>query len=244
MSLNIDKLRSETRGCEHVVHFNNAGASLMADPVVESMISYLEEEACYGGYETAARHKSDIETTYKLIAELINADPEEIALLENATAAWNMAFYAIDFTPGDRILTSVSEYASNYINYLNLKKNKDISIEVIPNDDHGQTDTSALSNMMDDKVKLISITHIPTNNGLVNPAEEIGEIAKNSNALYLLDACQSVGQYPINIENIGCDMLSATGRKYMRAPRGTGFLYVSKKVMDTLHPPFLDLHSA
>lgn len=244
MTLNIDKLRSETRGCEHVVHFNNAGASLMADPILESMISYLEEEACYGGYETAARYKPDLEATYTLIAELINAESKEIALMENATAAWNMAFYAIDFSPGDRILTSVSEYASNYINYLNLKKKTDISIEVIPNDAYGQTDTSAFSEMMNDRVKLVSITHIPTNNGLVNPASQIGKIVKNYDALYLLDACQSVGQYPIDVEQIGCDMLSATGRKYMRAPRGTGFLYVNKKVMDSLHPPFLDLHSA
>lgn len=244
MTLDINKLRSETRGCEHVTHFNNAGASLMADPILESMIAYLEEEACYGGYETAAKRKQEIEATYSLIGELIHADDGEIALLENATAAWNMAFYSIDFAAGDRILTSMSEYASNYINYLNVQRESDVSVEVIPNDPSGQADAEALAGMMDEKVKLISISHIPTNNGLVNPAEEIGKVAKQHNVLYLLDACQSAGQYPIDVEKIGCDMLSATGRKYLRAPRGTGFLYVSKKVLDSLHPPFLDLHSA
>lgn len=242
--MNIDKLRAETKGCLNVAHFNNAGASLMADPVLESVTKYLEQEAQYGGYETANKRTQDIEGTYLLVANLINAQAEEIALMENATSAWNMAFYAIDFSPGDRILTSFSEYASNYINYLKLKQEVDIQIEVIPNDKFGQISVNALTEMMDEKVCLISITHIPTNNGLVNPAEEIGKIARKHDCLYLLDACQSVGQYPIDVEKIGCDLLSATGRKYLRAPRGTGFLYVNRKQLPDLTPPFLDLHSA
>lgn len=242
--MNIDKLRAETKGCLNVAHFNNAGASLMADPILESVTKYLEQEAQYGGYETANKRTQDIEGTYLLVANLINAQAEEIALMENATSAWNMAFYAIDFSPGDRILTSFSEYASNYINYLRLKQEVDIQIEVIPNDKFGQISVNALSEMMDDKVRLISITHIPTNNGLVNPAEEIGKIARKHDCLYLLDACQSIGQYPIDVEKIGCDLLSATGRKYLRAPRGTGFLYVNRNRLPDLTPPFLDLHSA
>jgi selenocysteine lyase/cysteine desulfurase len=158
--------------------------------------------------------------------------------------AWNMAFSSIAFSKGDRILTSVSEYASNFLGYLHLKKKLDISIEVIPNDEYGQTSVDALSNMMDERVRLISITHIPTNNGLVNPAEAIGEIVKKYDCLYLLDACQSIGQYPVDVQKIGCHMLSATGRKYLRAPRGTGFLYVNRHKTDTLTPPFPDLHSA
>lgn len=244
MKLDIEKLRSQTPGCRHVLHFNNAGASLLAEPVLHAVKKYLDEEAMYGGYEIAHRRKKEIREVYRSIATLINANEEEIAILENATAAWNMAFYAIQFSEGDRILTSVSEYASNFINYLNLKKNRNIKIEIIPNDAYGQTSPAALSGMMDDKVKLISITHIPTNNGLVNPAREIGKIAKNHQCLYLLDACQSVGQYPVDVQDIGCDVMSATGRKYMRAPRGTGFLYVNKKRLKELHPPFLDLHSA
>ncbi len=216
----------------------------MADPILESVTEYLQEEAGYGGYETANKRKEELEETYQLIAELIHARPDEIALLENATAAWNMAFYAINFSPGDRILTSVSEYASNFINYLKLKKETDVEIEVIPNDEHGQTSVEQLSEMMDRRVKLISITHIPTNNGLVNPAERIGEVARKYDCLYLLDACQSVGQYPVNINKIGCDLLSATGRKYLRAPRGTGFLFANRERLPDLTPPFLDLHSA
>lgn len=242
--MDIAALRKDTPGTKKVIHFNNAGASLMPDIVTNTVVNYLHEESQYGGYETADKHRPTIDQTYDSIANFINASAHEIALLENATAAWNMAFFAIDFKDGDRILTSKSEYASNFISYLRLKKDVDIEIEVIPNDEYGQTSVSALKRLMDEDVKLISITHIPTNSGLVNPVEEIGAIAQQFNCLYLVDACQSVGQYPVDVQNISCDILSATGRKYLRGPRGTGFLYVRSSIIKKLTPPFIDLHGA
>lgn len=242
--MDIKKIRAETPGIETAIHFNNAGASLMPRRVFREMTDYLEEELLNGGYETAEKNSGKIQRSYSHIATLVGADPSEIALLENATAAWNMAFFSIPFEKGDRILTSVSEYASNYLGYLRLREDHEISIEVIPNDNYGQTSPKALSDMLDDRVKLVSITHIPTNSGLVNSAEEIGRLLQSHPCFYLLDACQSVGQYPVEVDRIGCDMLSATGRKYLRGPRGTGFLYVSESVLGRLHPPFIDLHSA
>lgn len=242
--MNIRRLRSDTPGTNNVIHFNNAGASLMPRPVSEAIISYLEEETAYGGYETAQKYEEKIEEVYSHISQLINAETKEIALMENATAAWNMAFHALDFESGDRILTSTSEYASNYIAYIKLQKEVDVSVEVIPSEVSGQTSAEALSRMMDEKVKLVSITHIPTNSGLVNPVEEIGKITKKHSCLYLVDACQSVGQYPVDVQRTGCDMLSATGRKYLRGPRGTGFLYINNTALSGLTPPFLDLHGA
>ena len=242
--MNIERIRKDTPGTQNVIHLNNAGASLMPRVVSESIIRYLHEESSYGGYETAHKNRESIEQTYTAIAKFINAHPNEIALLENATAAWNMAFFSIDFRTGDRILISKSEYASNYLSYLRLKKQIDIKIEVIPNDEQGQTSVSALKKMMDNNVKLVSITHIPTNSGLVNPVEKIGNITQNYDCYYLVDACQSVGQYPVDVKKIGCDMLSATGRKYLRGPRGTGFLYVSSDKIENLLPPFIDLHAA
>lgn len=242
--MDIDKLRGDTPGTQQVIHFNNAGASLMPKAVSDSVINYLRDESLYGGYETADKHQDSIEQVYPTIANFINAHPDEIALLENATAAWNMAFFAIDFEDGDRILTSKAEYASNFIAYLRLKEQVDVQIEIIPNDVHGQTSVESLNQMMDDNVKLISITHLPTNGGLVNPVEKIGEITQSYDCFYLVDACQSVGQYPVDVQKIGCDMLSATGRKYLRGPRGTGFLYVKRDQIKTLLPPFVDLHAA
>ena len=242
--MNTEQIRAKTPGTKNVIHFNNAGASLMPQLVSEAVITYLQEETSRGGYETAHKRRNELKKVYSSVADFINAETDEIAIMENATAAWNMAFFSVDFQDDDRILTSMAEYASNYINYLKLQENKDVQVEVIPNDEHGQVSVSSLEEMMDENVKLISITHIPTNSGLVNPIEEIGDIAEDYSCLYLVDACQSVGHYPVDVQNIGCDMLSATGRKYLRAPRGTGFLYVNKRALPRLSPPFLDLHAA
>lgn len=244
MPFNIDKIRQETPGIQNRIHLNNAGAALIPLPVYLSVKDHLDLELNIGGYEAAARAKPAFERTYDAIAELINCDRSEIALVENATVGWQMAFYGIRFQPGDRILTAEAEYAANVIAYLQMAERKGVVIDFVPSDDSGQMDVAALEDMIDDRVKLISVTHIPTNGGLINPAADIGTVAKRHGIPYLLDACQAVGQIPIDIEAIGCDMLSATGRKYIRGPRGTGFLYVRKGFMEELDPPFLDMHGA
>jgi selenocysteine lyase/cysteine desulfurase len=239
----IQKVRRDTEGVNSRIHLNNAGSSLIAKPILNCMLDYLNEEAISGGYETAAKYSTQFNNIYSSVAQLLNCSLDEIALTESASVAWEKAFYSIPFEKGDKILTSHVEYGSNFISYLHLEKKKEIIIEIIPQDAYGQVDIDALIKMIDNKVKLISITHIPTNGGLVNPAEEIGKIAKKYGILYLLDACQTVGHLPIDVQKIGCDLLSATGRKYLRAPRGTGFLYVSKKI-NYLEPYTLSLQSA
>ena len=240
----IDRFRDETKGASQVIHFNNAGSALPPDVVREAVIGYLEEEMVCGGYETHAKYLEELEGVYDSLAQLIRAEREEIAVLENATVAWNAAFQSIDWREGDVVLTSQAAYASNYLAYLHLQKRIPIEIRQVPNDSYGQVGTAALDQMIDERVKLVSMVHMPTNGGLVNPAEAIGEITKKHGVLYLLDACQSAGQYPLDVQKIGCDMLSATGRKYMRGPRGTGLLYVNKKVLDRLNPTWVDLHAA
>jgi cysteine desulfurase/selenocysteine lyase len=240
----LAQLRADTPGCANVLHLNNAGASLITRQALDATVNYLQQEAAIGGYEAARLANDTLENVYDSVAHLLNAHRDEIALVENATRAWDMAFYAISFQPGDRILTSMAEYASNYISFLQIAQKYGVSVEPIPSDAHGQLSIEALKNLIDKRVRLIAITHVPTNGGLVNPAAAIGKVAKEAGILYLLDACQSVGQMPIDVEAIGCDMLSATGRKYLRGPRGTGFLYVRRQAMEQLEPPFLDLHSA
>src|SRR2546429_8816617 len=244
MTFDLQRARQDTPGCEHVLHCNNAGASLMPRPVLEATIAHLQLEAQIGGYEAADRANDAIEHVYDAAAALIGCSRGEIAIIENATRAWDMAFYSIPFKPGDRILTAMAEYASNYIAFLQVAQKTGATVEVIPNDPYGQLSLEALRRAIDGRVKLIAITHVPTNGGLVNPVVEVGKVAREHGILYLVDACQSIGQMPIDVNQIGCDMLSATGRKYLRGPRGTGFLFVRKNVLERLEPPLLDLHAA
>jgi cysteine desulfurase / selenocysteine lyase len=244
MIFDLQRARLETPGTAHVLHFNNAGSALPPQPVLDTTIAYLQREAQIGGYEAAIEAHEALGNTYHAVAKLIGAERSEIALTDSADSAWNRAFYSLPFKPGDRVLTSRAEYRSNYIIYLQAQKRLGITIDAVPNDEHGQLDIAALRQMLDERVKLISITHVPTSSGLVNPAAEIGKVAREHDILYLLDACQSVGQIPINVEAIGCDLLSATGRKYLRGPRGTGFLYVRSAIVDQLEPLTLSGFSA
>jgi len=242
--MDIEALRRDTPGCEGRVHLNNAGAALMSRQTLAAVTSHLELEAEIGGYEAAAAATEKVEHTYDALARLVGADRDEIAVVENATRAWDMAFYGLEFRAGDRILTARAEYASNAIAFLQAAQRYGVSVEIVPDDESGQLSVEALREMIDERVKLIAVTHVPTQGGLVNPAAAIGEVAREFEITYLLDACQSVGQMPVVVAEIGCDLLSATSRKYLRGPRGTGFLYCARTMLDRLEPPFLDLHAA
>jgi selenocysteine lyase/cysteine desulfurase len=240
----IARARRDTRACEGLIHFNNAGAALMPIPVADALHTYLQQEEQIGGYETAAAAQAQLDHFYTAAARLLGCSPNEIAFVENATRAWDMAFYSLRFAPGDRILTAIAEYGSNVIAYLHQAQRTGVELVFVPNDASGQIDTNALADMIDSRVKLIAISHIPTGGGLVNPAHEVGRIAQSAGVPFLLDACQSVGQLALDVDAIGCDMLSATGRKYLRGPRGTGLLYVRKAWITQLDPPLLDQHAA
>lgn len=242
MTLDIARARAETPGTSRYAHLNNAGSALPPAIVTDTIVDYLREEAIAGGYELASAEHERIERTYDSLARLINADSDEIAVIENATRAWDMAFYGFEFKPGDKILTGRSEYASNAIAHLQVAERTGAVVELVDDDEHGQLDVADLRRRIDERVKLISITHIGTQGGLINPAAEVGAVAREAGVPYLLDACQSAGQIDLDVRAIGCDILSATGRKFMRGPRGTGFLYVRRGF--ELRPPMLDLHSA
>lgn len=242
--IDIDRIRSDTPAASRLVYLHNAGAALMPTPVVAAMKQHIDLESEIGGYAAADRESDRLDAVYRSVANLLNAAPDEIALMENATVAWQMAFYALPFRAGDRILTAEAEYAANYVAFLQVAKRTGAVIDVVPSDASGELDIHALERMIDERVKLIAITWVPTNGGLVNPAATIGRIARAHGIPYLLDACQAVGQMQVDVEAIGCDMLSATGRKFLRGPRGTGFLYVRRPLLRQLEPPMIDHFAA
>ncbi len=240
----IARFRADTPACGDLIHFNNAGASLSPRPVYEAVAAHLAREQRLGGYEAEADAAEAIGAMYASLARLLRVDPGGIAYVENATRAWDMAFYALPLAEGDRILTHASEYASNYLAFLHLARRRGVEIDIAPSDASGQLDIEALPEAITPRTRLIAITHVPTQGGLVHPAAEVGRIAREHGLIYLLDACQSVGQLDVDVSNIGCHILSGTGRKFLRGPRGTGFLYVSNEVIGTMDPPFIDLHAA
>ena len=240
MTLNIGRIRAETPGVSYGVHLLAAGSALMPQCVVDAIINHTHLEARFGGYEAKAAQADALDGVYESVAGLIGAKRHEIALMENATVAWCHAFYALPLEKGARILTCEAEYAANYVAFLQRAKRDRLTIDVVPSDASGAIDLDALESMIDERVGLIAMTWVPTNGGLVNPAAAVGKIAKKHRIPYLLDACQAVGQMPVDVTELGCDFLSATGRKFLRGPRGTGFLYVAEKWLNTLEPMMID----
>ncbi|KAA2261096.1 aminotransferase class V-fold PLP-dependent enzyme [Solihabitans fulvus] len=242
--LDVDLLRRETPGAELVTHLNNAGAALMPAPVVDAMTEQLRLEATMGGYEAAERNEAALREPYRAIARLIGCRPDDVAITESATQAWSRAFYAIPFRPGDRILASAEEYGSNYLSLLRVAERSGATVEILPQDEFGRVSAEALRATLDERVRAVVVTHVPSHTGIVNPIAEIGAVAREFGALYLVDACQSAGHLPIDVAEIGCDFLSACGRKYLRGPRGTGFLYAKPSALDRVDPAMVGLDGA
>lgn len=245
MALDLPSIRAATPGCASgLTHLNNAGAGLMPTPVLDTLKAHLDREAEIGGYESKAEAEPRMQAMYDSAARLIGGKPHEIAYMENATRAWDAIFYAFDWKPGDKVVTVRSEYDSNMIALRHAADRFGIEIILAEDGEDGAVDPNAVAAVLDRKVRLITLSHMPTNDGLINDAAAIGALAKEAGIPLLLDACQSVGHMPIDVMSLGCTMLSTTGRKYLRGPRGTGFLWVREDWIERLNPAFLDNHAA
>lgn len=245
MPIDVEAVRRQTRGVLSVTHLNNAGSSLPPGPVVDTVVAHLRREEEIGGYEAAEEAADRLEGVYSSVARLIGAGPNEIALAESGSRAWAMAVYSFPFVPRTRLLIGRTEYAGNVLALRHLARRNDLQIVMLDDDPHGQVDVEHLQRELDrGNVAMVALTHVPMANGLVNPAAEVGRRCRAAGVMFVLDACQSVGQMPLDVQALGCDVLAGTGRKFLRGPRGTAFLYVRASVLERLEPAMLDGHSA
>ncbi|MBP6828178.1 MAG: aminotransferase class V-fold PLP-dependent enzyme [Saprospiraceae bacterium] len=242
----LSQLRSDTPGCAHRIHLNNAGAALQPLPVLRAMQEHLDLEAQIGGYEAADQAAAAIAGFYDAVARLLNAHPRNIAFAGSATDAYARALSALPFENGDVILTTENDYASNQIAFLALQKQRGVHLVRARDTLEGGVDIDDFEVLIKKhRPKLAAVTHVPTNSGLVQPVEAIGKLCRTHGVWYLVDACQSAGQMALDVEKIQCDFLSATMRKYLRGPRGAGFLYASDRVLKAgLEMALPDMRSA
>ncbi len=230
--IDLDAVRADTPGCHDLIFLDNAGSSLPPAPVLDAVQSHLAREAVVGGYRAAAERRSALEEGYSVFASLLGCSPTEVAFTDSATRSWLVAVDALGLQPGDRALVTEVEYHSNALALMNLG----VSISVVPSDATGAVDLAALESMLDPSVKLVSLVHVPTNGGLVNPVESVAALAHSVGAVVILDACQSLGQLPLSFSALGVDVITGTGRKWLRGPRGTGVL----AVRSSLRPRLID----
>src|SRR6266480_824054 len=243
--LDIEALRSDTRGCSNVAHFNHSGASLPSSLTLAAIVGHLCREAEWGGMEVAAKAAKTLETARGDAAALIGATAPEIAFTTSGSAGFGLVFAALPpLRSGDRILVGRQEWGGNLATMRAAADRVGALVEAIPCCEDGSVDASALARMIDERVRLISLTWLPANGGLINDAEAVGRVARAADVPYFVDAGQALGQLPIDVAQIGCDMLKGTARKYLRGPRGTALLYVRSDFLPRLTPAFLDVQSA
>jgi selenocysteine lyase/cysteine desulfurase len=242
--LDIERLRGETPGCGVVAHFNHSGMSLPATATLTAITDHLLREALQGGMEAAAAAASTLETVRKDAAALLGAAPAEVAFTTSGSAGFGLVFAALPpLRSGDRILVGRQEWGGNLATMRDAADRADARIEAIPTREDGSVDPDSLARMIDERVRLISLTWLPANGGLINDAAAVGRIARAAGVPYFVDAGQALGQISVDVAAIGCDMLKGTARKYLRGPRGTALLYVRADFIPRLTPAFLDVQS-
>jgi len=240
MALDIARLRAETPGADRILHLNHAGSSLMSAPTIAAVQAQLRREAEGGSMEAGSAAAVALEQVRADAAELLNAAADEIAFTGGNSDGWGRAFAALRLKPGDKVLVARSEWGGN----LACLERAGVVIETVPSDDDGQISLAALESRLDDRVRLLALTWAPANGGLIQPAAAVGRLARAAGVPYFIDAAQVVGQLPVDVRAVGCDMLTAPGRKALRGPRGTGLLFVRRDFQDRLDPAFVDTNSA
>jgi selenocysteine lyase/cysteine desulfurase len=218
----------------------------MPQPVLDAMQEHLELEVEIGGYEASDSRATRIAHVYEDVGALVNSPARNIAIVANATAAFIQAMSSFDFKRGDIIVTTRADYTSYQITYLSLAQRLGIVVKHASDLPEGGVDPQSVRELASDpRCRLVHVSWVPTHSGLVQDVESVGTICEEIGVPYLVDACQAVGQMPIDVGKLKCDYLSATARKFLRGPRGIGFLYASDRALARGdHPLFVDMRGA
>lgn len=213
-------------------YFNHGGCSFITTSTLDAVVKQLRHEQEMGNAVADLMSSADRSSVYKLAAQTVGANEEDVALTDSHTTGWAKSLQTISLNAGDVILTNRSEWGGNLSSLQKLAHLHGSSVVVMPTTAYGSVCLKSLAALMSKSVKLISVSWIGSNGGHVEPVAEIGELAQAHGVPYFLDASQVVGQMPVNVQHIGCDVLTAPGRKWLRGPKGTGFMY--------LRPEFLE----
>ncbi len=223
------------------INFNNAGSSRPFSGVNSAISNFLEIEERYGGYFATEKHKKKLNSFYNNLSRLINCRNEEISFSSSTTLAWNIFFNSFEISKNQNIIIFENEYGSNLIYY----RKQNLNLKIVKINSNGKVCFKDLKKKIDKNTKIVCLCHVASQCGERMEAEKIGKLIHsiNPNILFVVDACQSIGQIEVDVKKIDCDVLVGSGRKYLRGPRGTGFIFIKNSIRKNLQPLILDLRN-
>ena len=236
--MNVERIRKDFPILdEGIIYMDSAATSLTPESVLASMQSYYRHYNANverGVYRLSQVASQLYEEAHIKVADFISAKEEEIIFTKNTTEGINLVASGLVWDRKDKIVTSTMEHHSNLMPWLRVKKRFGIDLEIVK-PKNGVLRSEDFEKVVDDRTKLVALTHVSNVLGSITPIKEIAEICENNNALLLVDGAQSVPHLPLDVKELGCDFLAFSGHK-MLGPTGTGVLFMKKSLLDEICP--------
>jgi len=233
-------LQRVRRDGKPLIYFDNAATSLKPRQVIEAVKRYYEECSANvhrGIYELSQEATDLYEESRARIGRFIGCKPSELVFVKNTTEAINLVAYGVKWSNGDEVVSTVMEHHSNMIPWQMVAKRFGVKLRYAGIKPDGTLDLENLAELANRRTRLIAVCHVSNVLGTINDVREVAKIAHENNALLLVDAAQSVPHMPINVKDLGCDLLAFSGHKLL-GPTGIGCLYIREGVEEELEPPF------
>ena len=240
MSVNVSKARNDTATFSNgVIYLDHAAGSVPPIPVLQATRDYLDEVGKLG-FVNPAFYEKGAETTKdtkKKVAEFINADQaDEVALTKGGSESIGQVINGIKWKKGDEVVTSILEIVSGFVPLVRLEREFGVRVRLIGISKSGHMNLQALERALSKKTRLVVLMHISNSLGTLQPLREARKLIRETHALYLVNASQSIGQIRVDVKDLGCDFLVAPCRKWLRGPQGLGILYCRKELLGSMEP--------